>query len=632
MGTWMAHTKGPVIGIIGLGGEASVGCNLSTALCIAADTLGIEGLLLNNGDAQPGEKKHRHVLDHIEGHLLGYIEKTPFEKNVRYASVSDMAKEADITFICYENSGGATHGLTFWEKDPAKKLFADNHETARQLARIFGAQRSTSQIILVTNPSFPLAYVFTKEGVFEPGQVLAFNPEQQRFRSILRKIQQDYGTDRVTDKHLQLACILGDHGSNAHIFLPAVIDHAVLPLPAQIVADVKKQGLDYILRFGNTAKNIVPQLIKFVSDSRRQHPDITYAGMPCPELNNAFCTVPLRSNANKDGHYRAERNNWPIIFAKEHGRNHDFQTTCDRIQDEQETLANGNGKSERSFAAVLDGEASKVRFVGYHGRLPDFTILGQPLAIRTQGNLVAVETQHNISAGLHGAMTRLCDANYLTSTINNNVVYILIKQNGQKTVVSKHGPIPVNPKTEKIAVDGQYIYCADGHGHVTRLYGGLETVISNTTLEKPTDLFVRTPQDVSPYIAVIGEKDGQKLLALHYQNRTARHPATGGAAIGVERASHMPLAFSTEHSTIRAHALGNNGFEQTAEITLGQPILDLAFDDVDNYVYAITQTHLHIIPYWKGQFLGNRKKDEELGKGLEQVEVFRTCQTTIQNS
>jgi hypothetical protein len=309
--------QNPVIAIVGIGKARSVGYHLSLHIVgnpgimgvHQGDQQGIGMLLLNDRDT--AEKK-THVNDFIKDHLYPSAEKNKTIDcmyKVRYARLNEIFEKADIIYFCYN----AYKDVLFWEPDNRMKFFPANKDATetgivKPLLEYAGTKPVKDylkgQIVFVTNPTLQLATYFQKETTLEPGQIVAFAPENHRLMNKLRPV----ASTRVPELQKYVTAggstnifIIGEHGSNAMMVLPdgfcvpGFYDPAIKErqLAHSVLNEVLQEGQHIRHGFDSTGANIAPYLAELISDALKGNGPGKNVFCWGVEQDGVYCALPF---------------------------------------------------------------------------------------------------------------------------------------------------------------------------------------------------------------------------------------------------------------------------------------------------------------------------------------------------
>ncbi len=309
----------PIIAIVGIGGEGSVGFELAKSIVSNRNIMqGIGGLYLKVRD------NNSEAIKRIDEIVFPTLIRISRECNTdadfgriqpKRTSWGDIAQKADITYFCYSKYGASTLPVPYWEPANRNKFYKANWRETEgiisDLGNLAGGKDKIKdyfkgQIVFVTNPTHQIAYSFLCETGMDEGQIMAFSPDQERLFTqhvapisgrypvgfeghvMHHKSAQTYYEHWFTDLF-----VIGEHGNKSALFLPAGFKSDYFNPQAAIDA-VVMEGPDTMHAMGSTASGTAPHMTDLIKSCAIKgsvdNPNIFvwgvyYAGM--------FCSLPF---------------------------------------------------------------------------------------------------------------------------------------------------------------------------------------------------------------------------------------------------------------------------------------------------------------------------------------------------
>ncbi len=315
------------IGIIGLGNYSSIGFSLSKRI---NNEMEYDALMINDRD---NPERIAKVETHAR-HIL-------HDRKTGYATLKEMAKECDITFLCAENTYGASKAEIPQRRNIRQELFDGNIKMVEQIAEKFHRENYTGKLIMVTNPTDLLSYFFAKKA--PKTQVLGFNHvDTHRFENEMMFCTSTF-EERPIDK--VVAEIWGEHGPNSMtipsqirvfcgeekriIDYPEIVDmleekkREMDGLPFHIIKDFTTTTGDTIDALTHMTKCILQGKGRFVASAPYQFGgEEIYLGQPCEVRGDDIKVVEkdvkgLHSRiVITDGNEKSEKDRWFEIVTR----------------------------------------------------------------------------------------------------------------------------------------------------------------------------------------------------------------------------------------------------------------------------------------------------------------------------
>jgi len=612
------------VGIIGLG---SLGIAISEALCDSIpDYKRVNRLLLLSRDQR---KTASHINDHLQKRVRQRVESGLGELVLEHAPAETIAKDANLVFMCVENKYGTKNGIPYWESDFRKKLFNGNIGAIQDYARIF--KNSDALVMMLTNPNVLMGYFFQQLSQMNPEQVISPTNDTQRAQQILDSDKASKGARGLW---------LGDHGPDGylHIELPENIQKPNEDALARVRSSVLTKGLDLAHLFGTTTNNIAPDLLAFLK-SILKGDTAEYVFGITHQFDDGMtigCQLPLGVKEVKPGSFRAS-----VTMEGLEGLLSQIEQNDQNAPDKKLTFKGVREKVWRETAQISPRlkctikstrplirylRDNTLRIYSLEGDMPavELSCPGYALCLDSLDERVAtITTDQQIKAWKLPATTPLIanlpriDADdTLLKVISDG--YLVIQSKDGRSVLTRFAgeeilQIGAQNSTlfapTAVAYDGKAVYLADNR---------------NVYILNPNDL-----KDIKIYQSINLDENEKldRLWALTRKGSNYLFAVTDSRIICwadsrllfEKKANYGPLDVFVDHTDeimvlsgiknqLQLEMLKDRQLVQidSKDLRAGE-ILSVCFDPEDNYAFAVTQSNLISLPYWKQAFVAGKE-------------------------
>jgi hypothetical protein len=298
---------GMKIGILGIGGEGSLGFTFSNFVVGNEEimsSLNLEQILLRGRSMGNPDAERKRVEKHIAETLFPTMMQ---KKTAKYSSkvqpaTTDALFDSDVIFLGYSAYGMHSNMVPFWEPGNRQKFYHMNLKMTKdiiaEIEKIKGKKLKDffkGQVVFATNPSFQLANAFLEMTGLDPGQVIALSPDNERLAMKLRKLASEdncMGNDlkKHFNKYFQTDIMAtGEHGDNLAAFLPKDVLKYADSIREKLDV-VLTEGQDILSLNGSTSSNVAPQMDDFLNASVNGLPKFFNWGV---YYDGVFCTLPF---------------------------------------------------------------------------------------------------------------------------------------------------------------------------------------------------------------------------------------------------------------------------------------------------------------------------------------------------
>jgi len=592
-------SKDVTVGIIGLG---SLGRAISLALADPKYKR-INRLLLKNRNPEKVTRikslMRKNLDDRAEMGLEFHIEE---------ASEIQIAEEANIAFMCFDNQYGVDQGIPYWESHFRQKFFNGNIESIRDYGQAF--QGSEALMVMLTNPNIYNGFFFQQFSQLPDDQVVCLTPDTARARegcTILPHVK---------------ARIIGDHGPNCLLDFEYEDSEEIegdKQKKGEILEEVIRKGQDLIELYKTTSEEMVNEIQRFIEVALNETCEELVYGIPY-DFNGTkiFSQFPARVVEKQPGEFRIVSDDEKISQIIE--RSPDVNSVLETIANEINLISQNGIKCKTKSSMALVSYISKKSLRVYDQRTQkqvlELTPSRWPIDIKTLENKIAVMTRDNRKVELWNLPSADPIQANLPETGSKPVGYdILLRPEGciaaqhlgdrslltyfkeNEDQLERIRDVPLDFMPSAIEVGQSELYLAQENEIKVLDAETFENIAQYSDTGIKGDITKISKVNRSEILAVASDEQ----YVLIENGKKSIDPTQRPDYFDVKRDHRNDIVIvSGNDRTLSVERLEDGKIVKTnPDMVLNDEILSVSFDPDDNYIYVGTQNNVVTVPYWK---------------------------------
>ena len=277
-----------------------------------------------------------------------------------------------------------------------------------------------------------------------------------------------------------------------------------------------------------------------------------------------------------------------------------------------------------SHAAVFDRSAGEVRIASYHHRQNQQQEVRikipapLPSLSASENELLAATSVRGLFRGNTQGFKLYRPGCFSDAAIYQKIIYAI--EDRKTTQILHQGDLEhkLDIPAEVIAVTDGQIYLGTAIGEIYQWTDGKSTLLRKLDITEPRSLHILQ----NGIFAMHGKHAGAPMIHITNTSCGDLCPATGGTALAYARDSQDILLFATCGNEVSLSTFDGK-ISHLDSVDIKAPVANIAFDSVDNYLYALSPAQLTIYPISKKRMLTDFKYESIIGKSFAQVKVMR---------